>query len=111
MDQFRRPTRPNSLKTCIKINQNIRLLTTNVKRVYNKVNKWRTYYVGRFIYKAITYEWLIITRNSSTCRQDDSYQILDKMNKPKLDIQAQVQNRKDKEAKHIIAKELILNDE
>ena len=49
--------------------------------------------------------------NSSTYRQDDSYQILDKMNKPKSDIQAQVHNRKDMEAEHIIAKELILGHE
>ena len=49
--------------------------------------------------------------SSSTCRQDDSYQILDKMNKPELDIQAQVQNRKDMEAEHIITKELILDYE
>ena len=33
------------------------------------------------------------------------------MNKPKSDIQAQAQNRKDMEVEHIIAKELILNDE
>ena len=49
--------------------------------------------------------------NSSTCRQDDSYQILDKMNKPESGIQAQAHSRKDMEAEHIIAKELILNDE
>ena len=36
---------------------------------------------------------------------------LDKKNKPELDIQAQVQNIKDMEAEHIMAKELILNDE
>ena len=46
--------------------------------------------------------------NSSTYRQDDSYQILDNMNKPESDIQAQAQNRKDMEAEHIIAKEIIL---
>ena len=44
--------------------------------------------------------------NSSTYRQDDSYQILDNMNKPKLDFQAQVQDIKDMEDEHIIAKEL-----
>ena len=33
------------------------------------------------------------------------------MNKPKSDIQAQVQDRKDMEVEHIIAKELILDDE
>ena len=49
--------------------------------------------------------------NSSTCRQDDSYQILDKMKNPESSIQAQVQNKKDMEAEHIMAKELILNDE
>ena len=49
--------------------------------------------------------------NSSTCRQDDGYQILDKMNKLESNIQAQVHNRKDMEAEHIITKELILNDE
>ena len=38
----------------------------NVQRVDNKMNKWRTYYARRFIYKAITYEWLIITRKN-TC--------------------------------------------
>ena len=49
--------------------------------------------------------------NSSTHRQDDSYLALDKKNKPKLDIQAQVQNKKYMEAEYIMAKELILNDE
>ena len=49
--------------------------------------------------------------NSSTYRQDDSYQILDNMNKPESEIQAQAHNRKDMEAEHIIAKELILDDE
>ena len=49
--------------------------------------------------------------NSSTHRQDDNYLALDKKNKPELDIQAQVQNRKDMEVEHIMAKELILNDE
>ena len=33
------------------------------------------------------------------------------MNKLESDIQAQVQNRKDIKVEHIIAKELILNDE
>ena len=36
---------------------------------------------------------------------------LDKNNKLESDIQAQVQNRKEMEPKHIMAKELILNDE
>ena len=49
--------------------------------------------------------------NSSTHRQDDSYLVLDKKNKPESDIQAQVQNRKEMEPEHIMAKELILNDE
>ena len=49
--------------------------------------------------------------NSSTQRQADSYLALDKKNKPELDIQAQVQNRKEMEPEHIMAKELILNDE
>ena len=47
---------------------------------------------------------------SSTYIQDDSYLALDKKNKHKSDIQAQVQNIKDMEAQHIMAKELILND-
>ena len=33
------------------------------------------------------------------------------MNKPESDIQAQEQDRKDMEVEHIIAKELILEDE
>ena len=49
--------------------------------------------------------------NSSTHRQDDNYLALDKKNKPESDIQAQVQNIKDMEAKHIMEKELILNGE
>ena len=49
--------------------------------------------------------------NSSTYRQDDSYQILDNMNKPESDIQAQLQDIKDMEAKHIIENKLILDDE
>ena len=49
--------------------------------------------------------------NSSTHRQDDSYLVLEKKNKPKSDIQAQVQNRKKMEPKHIMEKELIFNDE
>ena len=49
--------------------------------------------------------------NSSTYKQDDSYQTLYNMNKPKSDIQAQAQNQKDMEAEHIIEKELILDDE
>ena len=48
---------------------------------------------------------------SSTHRQDDSYMELDKKNKPESDIQAQVHNIKHMEAEHIMAKELILNDE
>ena len=49
--------------------------------------------------------------NSSTHRQDDNYLVLDKNNKPKSDIQAQVQNIKEMEPEHIMEKELILNDE
>ena len=49
--------------------------------------------------------------NSSTHRQDENYLVLDKNNKPESDIQAQVHNRKEMEPEHIIAKELILNDE
>ena len=49
--------------------------------------------------------------NSSTHRQDDSYLALDKKNKPKTYIQEQVHNRKEMEPEHIMAKELILNDE
>ena len=49
--------------------------------------------------------------NSSTQRQDDSYLVLDKINKPESDIQAQVHKKKDMEAEHIMEKELILNDE
>ena len=49
--------------------------------------------------------------NSSTQRQDDSYLVLDKTNKPESDIQAQVHNIKEMEPKHIMGKELILNDE
>ena len=49
--------------------------------------------------------------NSSTYRQDESYQTLNNMNKPELDIQAQAQNIKDMEAKHMIANELILGHE
>ena len=49
--------------------------------------------------------------NSSTYRQDDIYQILDNMNKPESYIQARVQDRKDMEDEHIIAKELILGHE
>ena len=49
--------------------------------------------------------------NSSTYKQDENYQILDNMNKPESDIQAQVQNKKDMEVEHIMEKELILNDE
>ena len=49
--------------------------------------------------------------NSSTQTQDDNYLVLDKKNKPESNIQAQVQNRKEMEPEHIMAKELILNDE
>ena len=49
--------------------------------------------------------------NSSTQRQDDSYLVLDKKNKHELDIQAQVQNIKEMEPKHIMTKGLVLNDE
>ena len=49
--------------------------------------------------------------NSSTQRQDDSYLVLEKNNEPGSDIQAQVHNRKEMEPEHIMAKELILNDE
>ena len=49
--------------------------------------------------------------NSSTQRQDDNYLVLDKKNKTESDIQAQVQNKKETEPGHIMAKYLILNDE
>ena len=49
--------------------------------------------------------------NSATHIQDDNYLALDKNNKLELDIEAQVQNRKEMEPKHIMEKELILNDE
>ena len=49
--------------------------------------------------------------NSSIEIQDDSYMVLDKKNKLESDIQAQAQNRKEMEPEHIMAKELILNDE
>ena len=49
--------------------------------------------------------------NSSTHRQDDNYLALDKKNKLESDIQAQVQNKKEMEPEHIMAKEIILNDE
>ena len=49
--------------------------------------------------------------NSSSYRQDDSYQTLDNMNKLESDIQARVQSRKDMEAEHMMAKELILGHE
>ena len=48
---------------------------------------------------------------SSTQRYDDSYLVLEKRNKPKSNIQAQVQNKKEMEPEHIMAKELILNDD
>ena len=47
--------------------------------------------------------------NSSTHRQDENYLELDKQNKPKSNIQAQVQNIKEMEPEHIMEKELILN--
>ena len=49
--------------------------------------------------------------NSLTHRQDDSYLVLDKKNKPESNIQAQVQNKKEMEPEHIMEKEFILNDE
>ena len=49
--------------------------------------------------------------NSSTYRQDDSYQTLNNMNKTQSDIHAQSHNRKDMEAKHMIEKKLILGHE
>ena len=49
--------------------------------------------------------------NSSTHRQDDIYQALDKNNKLESNIQAQVQNKIEMEPEHIMEKELILNDE
>ena len=49
--------------------------------------------------------------NSLTQRQDDSYLVLDKKNKPESNIQAQVQNRKEMQPEHIMEKELILNNE
>ena len=48
---------------------------------------------------------------SSTYKQGDSYHILNSMNKPESDIQAQAHNIKDMEAEHIIAKEIVLDDE
>ena len=81
------------------------------------MNKWRTHYAGRFIYKTITYEWLIITRKN-TCNSTHQhidrmciYLILQKPNKPESDIQAQVQTIKEMGPEHIVEKELILNDE
>ena len=49
--------------------------------------------------------------NSSTYRQDDSYQTLNNMNKTESDIQAQSHNKSDMAAEHMIAKELILGHE
>ena len=46
--------------------------------------------------------------NSSTCIQDDGYQILDKINKPESNIQAQEQIKKDMEAEHIIVKRVYI---
>ena len=45
--------------------------------------------------------------HSSTHRQDDSYLVLDKKNKPELNIQAQVHNRQNMEPEHIMEKQLI----
>ena len=59
-----------------KTQSKIRLLTTNVQRVDNKVNKWRTYYAGIFIYKTITYELLIITRKNT---YNSTHQQIDRM--------------------------------
>ena len=47
--------------------------------------------------------------NSSTQRLNDNYLVLDKKNKPELNIQAQVQNIKKMEPEHVMEKELILN--
>ena len=49
--------------------------------------------------------------NSSTYRQDDSYQTLNNMYKTESNIQAQAQNRKDIEAEHMIEKKLIFGHE
>ena len=49
--------------------------------------------------------------NSATHIQDDNYLALDKKNKHESYIQAQVHNRKEMEPKHIMEKEVILNDE
>ena len=49
--------------------------------------------------------------NSSTQRQDYNHLVLDKNNKPESTIQAQVQNIKEMEPEHIMAKEIILNNE
>ena len=116
MNQVRWPKGPHTLKTCIKLNQKIRLLTTNVQRVDNQVNKWITYYASRFIYKTIKYEWLIITRKILAIQLINTYigwQLsgIRQNNNPESDIQAQVQNRKEVEPEQIMAKELILNDE
>ena len=46
----------------------------------------------------------------STQRQDDSYLVLGKQNKPKLKFQAQVQNKKKMKSEHVMAKELVLID-
>ena len=46
----------------------------------------------------------------STQRQDDSYLVLGKYNKPELNIQAQVYNRKKMKSEHVMAKELVLID-
>ena len=52
-----------------------------------------------------------LTFNSSTYREDDSYQTLNNMKKTKSNIQAQAHNKKDMEVEHMIAKELILGHE
>ena len=46
----------------------------------------------------------------STQRQDDNYLVLGKQNKPELNIQAQVQNKKKMKSEHVTAKELVLID-
>ena len=49
--------------------------------------------------------------NSSTYRQDETYQTMNNMNKNESYIQAQAQNIKDMKAEHMIAKELIFGHE
>ena len=75
-----------------------------------------SHYAGRFTHKALTYEWLIITRKRylqfqlPTQRQDDNYLVLGKQNEHELNIQAQVQNKKKMKYEHVMEKELILSD-